>query len=693
LPRPPTALERDVIRVVGVTLLCIIHGALVIDTLRQKSPTVDEIAHLPAGESFLERRDFRMYHHNPPLARAFAALAADLPIDVAQSTAWTRKPANHWGFAWDCLDYNADSDESRAKYLGAFTKGRTVIALWSAATLAVVYWWALWWFGETAAWASAILYCSCPNIIAHAGVITTDLPATSMMFMACFAFARWLEGGTWTRAVLAGVLLGLALITKFSALWLAILWPIWAILHPLLANGDASGSFQRLAPWRLTSTRRGRQFLGIVFYAWLTVNAGYLFQGRRVKTAAGYGYAPGWTSLGDFGFVSNSLTRERRPGEAKTTEDETDMRDHNFVRETRVNRFRGTPLGAVWCMLPYEFVSGFDDQKWESEGKYQMYFHGELRLGDPDNPGRQGWWHYYLAALGLKTPVGTLLLVGLGIIGALLFGDVPLGRFVVILTLALVPILAMSFLTDINLGLRYVLPALPFLHLIGGSAMTSGRKRGWQIACGVLLVWNVGNAIRIHPNEMAYFNEFAGGMSNGRRWLIDSNLDWGQDLRGLARFIEKNPEWKTAKAAYWGSLPTWFETGRDWTPTPPPRSPEDPDRPYPALWPGENRDDLLTFGPKPGKYIVSVNFERGHGHHTSMPVSWLRSDTPGITTLAERGTHNLLLRVPAGAFDYFRHLKPTIHPEVGYSILFFDVDLEEANRVRKLLRLPLLPES
>jgi hypothetical protein len=85
---------------------------------------------------------------------------------------------------------------------------------------------------------------------------------------------------------------------------------------------------------------------------------------------------------------------------------------------------------------------------------------------------------------------------------------------------------------------------------------------------------------------------------------------------------------------------------------------------------------------------VSVNFERGHGHHTTMPVSWLKSDAPGITTLAERGTHNLLLRVPAGSFEYFRELTPTIHPEVGYSILFFDVDLEQANRVRKKRDLP-----
>jgi 4-amino-4-deoxy-L-arabinose transferase-like glycosyltransferase len=689
LPRQPTPFERDVIRVVGVALLCLFHGWLVIDTLRRKSPTVDEIAHLPAGESYLEKRDFRMYHHNPPFARALAALAANLPIDAERSMAWTRRPANHWAFAWDTLDLNK-AEESRSNYLNAFTKGRTVIAVWSAATLAVVYWWALWWFGETAAWAAAILYCVCPNIIAHAGYVTTDLPATSTMLMACFAFARWLEGGTWTRSVGAGILLGVALLTKFSALWLALLWPIWAILNPSLSRGDLQGTIRNLIPWRLTSSRGGRQFLGIVFYAWLTVNAGYLFQGRVVPMGRDYRYTVGWTPIGDFGFVSNSLTRERREGEPHAPSDVTDMVDHNRVRNERVNRFRGTTVGRIPCMLPYEYVSGFDDQKWEAEGKYQMYFHGELRLGDPDKPGRQGWWYYYLAALGLKLPIGTLFLIGLGIIGALLFADVSVGRFLVITVLAATPILAMTLLTDINLGLRYVLPALPFLHIIGGSAMASGRSRSWQVACAIFLLSNVGSAVRVHPNEMAYFNAFAGGMQNGRQWLIDSNLDWGQDLRGLTGWLEKNPEWKDAKAAIWSSLPTWFESNPDWTPIPPPRGPEDSDRPYSALWPGEDRSDPETWGPRPGKYIVSVNFERGHGHHMSMPVPWIRSDIPGVAALAEPRTHSLLLRVPSRSFEYFRHFTPNIHPDVGYSILFFEIDLEQANAVRKKLGLPSL---
>jgi hypothetical protein len=439
----------------------------------------------------------------------------------------------------------------------------------------------------------------------------------------------------------------------------------------------------------------GLQFLAIVLHAWLVVNAAYLFQGRLVVEGdAGYKYAPGFTTLGNFPFVSNTLTRPRLESEPMLKVDYNDDAFQNSLRSQRVNRFRYTALGRLPVPLPYEYVAGFDDQKMEAEGKYQMYFNGELRHAKPDDTGRQGWWYYYLAALGLKLPIGTLVLLTLGIIGVIAFPDVWTGRFLVIAGLAAVPILAMSFLTDINLGLRYVLPSLPFLFLLAGSAIRKGRSPNWLVLGIASLTWNVIAEVRQHPNELAYFNEFAGGPENGRKWLIDSNLDWGQDLRSLVRWLEKNPEWKNARVAIWGSLPIWFEAPEDWNPLPPPRLAPDPNRHDSALWPGERWDDPMSFGPQPGKYIVSVNFERGHSHHMSLPRPWLQGIPPNTRApYAEGGTNNLLLRVPPGVFSYFQKSRPRIIPEVGYSILFFDISLDEANRMREELGLPLIKQT
>src|SRR5207247_4884940 len=96
------------------------------------------------------------------------------------------------------------------------------------------------------------------------------------------------------------------------------------------------------------------------------------------------------------------------------------------------------------------------------------------------------------------------------------------------LLIFLLPVLAMSFLTDINLGLRYVLPALPFLYLFAGSAVQAGRPAWIRLLAAAAIVWNLAALARIHPHELAYFNELVGGPANGRFHLIDSNLDWGQ---------------------------------------------------------------------------------------------------------------------------------------------------------------------
>lgn len=330
-------------------------------------------------------------------------------------------------------------------------------------------------------------------------------------------------------------------------------------------------------------------------------------------------------------------------------------------------------------------MAGFDDQKFEAESKYQTYLLGQLR--------RQGWWHYYLVALAVKVPLGTWLLLIGSVVGFALWRDGG-GRLWVWGAFAATPVLAMTLLTDINLGLRYVLPALPFVFLLAGGCLAASRLRWWKLLAVPLLAWNLAALARVHPHELSYFNELAGGPANGRQWLIDSNLDWGQDLRGLTRWLEMNPDWRSAKLAYWGTVPPIFEGIDDRGPPPrfPQRQRQDEWWTMPLL-PGESRADLLTFGPRPGKYIVSVNFERGHDFHAPTPPPWIEPMQAAFPDALERGTHGLLYRVNDHGFAYFKHFTPRIEPSLGYSILLYDVDLADANRVRRQLGLPPLPES
>ena len=98
---------------------------------------------------------------------------------------------------------------------------------------------------------------------------------------------------------------------------------------------------------------------------------------------------------------------------------------------------------------------------------------------------------------------------------------------------------------------------------------------------------------------------------------------------------------------------------------------------------GEKPD---MFGPRPGHFAVSVNFERGMSFHTPCPMKLL----PQIDPTEFRPAPPLVIS-PADAYSYFQFFTPRIEPEIGYSILLYDVSLEDANRVRQQQGLPLLP--
>lgn len=656
-----------------------VHLYLATNVSSRSTPTIDEIAHLPAGISYVEKQTFAMYHHNPPLARILPALAAMTagPNMHYEGTWKNHDPPSHWFFGLGFIVVN-----NPERYFASYARGRAIISLWSALTIPVLYLWGAWWFGRRSGWLAAGLWTICPNIVAHAGVVTTDLAATSMGLIACHRFARWLDQPSWPRAMLAGLFLGLALLVKFSSLWLILLWPAWALLHVWSQSRSASeplgGTFittcRRLAPWNVVARPQGRMLLLLVAVCGFTVNAGYLFEGTL-------------TRLDQFQFVSASLTRPRLPSDPPPRKSSNVL--YNQVYRERTNRFVGTLLGAVPFPLPYHFLTGFDEQKYESEGKYQMYLAGRFADEDTEDtpPRRRGWWYYYVYALAIKVPISTWILVTMSAVGAFVW---PVRRgptLVPLWILAAFPVAAISLGTDINIGLRYVLPAFPFLFLIASSAVQPGRPAWWNGAPIALIAWNVVALARIHPHELAYFNELVGGPTQARFHLIDSNIDWGQDLRGLARWLDTNPDWRAqVRIAYMGSVPPEFEGIRDYR-----LAPRDLRFVPEALrLPWEREEDPTSHGPQPGKFAVSVNLERGLQFDIPCPirlVSAILAKNPGALSATKQ-----LLFSPQNAYAYFQHFTPTIVPEVGYSILLYDISLEDANRARREMGLPLLAE-
>lgn len=148
---------------------------------------------------------------------------------------------------------------------------------------------------------------------------------------------------------------------------------------------------------------------------------------------------------------------------------------------------------------------------------------------------------YFPAALLLKTPLPLLLTAGLGVWAwaknrAALASDRE--RFLAGIWLTVPP--AVYFLlacfSRTQIGYRHILPVYPFLVVAGaaGAAWLLERRSG-QVAAALLAAWLGVSLGRCHPHYLAYFNEAGGGPDQGYRWLVDSNLDWGQGLKPLAQ--------------------------------------------------------------------------------------------------------------------------------------------------------------
>jgi len=160
-------------------------------------------------------------------------------------------------------------------------------------------------------------------------------------------------------------------------------------------------------------------------------------------------------------------------------------------------------------------------------GGHAAYLLGQFRM--------TGWWYFFPVALGVKAPIAFLLLSAAGI-GWMLwrrpgwrFWVPPAGAFV---------ILVMCMPAQLNIGSRYLLPMFPLLSIVAGIAVARlFETRAGGAAAVALLGWLCLSSALAHPDYLAYFNEIAG--SHPENFLVDSDLDWGQDVKRLCRKLKE----------------------------------------------------------------------------------------------------------------------------------------------------------
>jgi hypothetical protein len=226
---------------------------------------------------------------------------------------------------------------------------------------------------------------------------------------------------------------------------------------------------------------------------------------------------------------------------------------------------KGSPFGskfpvfaklAVWAdenrLLPNACTQGFllGQIKAQQRGGYLA---GELKS--------TGWWYYFPVAFLIKTPV-TLLLLLLGGTGIMLFRWRRLLETPMVLLVPPAMFVGISMTQNLNIGLRHILPVYPLVILIAAVllAWVWRRSRPVKIAgLAIVLAGMTAELAMAYPSPLAFFNITIGGPKNGDRYLLDSNLDWGQDLKGLKQWMTDHDVPKvylcyfgTADPAYYG---------------------------------------------------------------------------------------------------------------------------------------------
>jgi hypothetical protein len=505
---------------VGVLLFVgagtLLYVGLAVASLRTHSATFDEGTHLPSGYTYLALRDHRLNPEQPPLVKLLAAapLLPLAPVFKTEDLAWSE--ARQWELGRRFL-YRWN-DARRLLF-----RGRAAVVVLGALLGLAVFFWTRRLFGGPAAALAFFLCVLSPDVLAHGQLVTTDLAFALFTLLAVALFERATARISPGRVLLAGAATGCAFATKFSA----------PVLVPILA---ALAAVVVLCP-EAVRDRRGTPIEG------LRARAVHLL--LVLLAIAVVAFLVLWTSYG--------FARQMSPDpevEAKVLA--------ALGPPTSGGGKAAAALGRTG-LLPEAYVRGLVFVLDNAQGR-PTFLMGRL---SPN-----GFPHYFLVTFLLKTPIPLLLLLGVTLATA---SRLPARTA----PFVWIPVVVYGFVaatSRLQIGHRHLLPLYPFLFVAAGRAVAllaarpAGRAKVGAVALGALCAWYAAGTLRLHPHYLAYFNELAGGPSQGWRYLVDSNLDWGQDLPGLKAWMDAHGVARI-KLSYFGSAdPGYYGIDADYLP-------------------------------------------------------------------------------------------------------------------------------
>ncbi len=554
----------------------------------EDSATSDENPHIVAGYSYLRKKDMRLNPEHPPLAKDLAVIPLlFLKLNFPENSfAWQQPDGPYWWHQFNLggeFLYRSGNDPDKILFFARFPM---ILLLVICGFFVFKY--AREFFGEKVAILALFFFTFSPTFLAHGRLVTTDVAASFGVVFATFFFLKALKDPSLKNIILAGISLGIAQCLKFSLI-LIIPFFVFITLFWILIFKEIKKSLKVL-------------LISLILWVFVV----WVVYGLQI-----YHYPP-----------------ERQ------------------LRDTKINleSFSGGPSSIKEsCLFPKSFEKlkrcpaeivilasnkplirplahyglGLLMASQRAAGGHTTYFLGEISAA--------GWKNYFPFVYLIKEPLAFHILTIISLSFFLLkikepFWKRPIERmknfirenfvaFSMILWLLIYWLTSIK--ANLNIGVRHLLPVFPFTMILVAKGTiywlenTKFKKLSLAIFA-ILIFWQTISVLKIFPHFLSYANEIVGGPENLYLYTVNSNLDWGQDLKRLKKWVEKNNIEKIYLDYFGGGNPEYYlkEKFLPWWGT---RDPKE--------FPKGNYLAVSLTALQGGRGLPAKNFDQPHGYY------------------------------------------------------------------------------
>ena len=501
------------------------------------SLTFDEVAHIPAGYSYVTMHDYRLNPEHPPLLKILAGLAI-LPLhphfDTSQDFWTTANNLGEYG-QWTAgkhLLHQAQNNTDMIVFLA-----RLPIVFLSLFCAAFLFFWGKKIGGIVTGLFAMILFAFDPNILGHNHFVTTDIGIAIAFACAFYYFLQFLKTPTWSYALFGGVALGIAQVTKFSAILLLPFFGILLITYPLITFIDNDQS--RIKTFFIYIIKGIFALIIMVCVVWITyLPITYKMPLDVLPQIAHIKGQPDKYPRDRYLIQFIEYTNQKTILRPFATYTQGVMQVFNRVDDGNVTYFMGSVSNdASRWYFPFVFIA--------KQTLVHLFFYvtafmlfALFTIRSCQKIFRQSLTQSFKKCRAFCV---------------YRFHEISLGMFIMLYSY-------ISITGNLNIGFRHLFPMMPLLYVLTAKTIIDSYKKLQDpkrkkiirsifiIIISILII----TTISAYPFYMSYFNVLVGGSKNGYHYVTDSNADWGQDLKRLKIYLDAHPEIDKIRIDYFG---------------------------------------------------------------------------------------------------------------------------------------------